>query len=258
MLVSYFKCPSSNHRLAYRYTPPSSHLLTVVYLYGFRSDMNGDKVSFLETQCRHNGLGFLTFDYSGHGASSGTFEEGTISQWLADSLTVIDHFVKSPIIIVGSSMGGWLAHLVALERPRLIVGLLGIASAPDFTHELMWKKFSPTQQAEVLNQGWTIVPTEYNTQGWTITKNLIEDGRKHLILDKPIDLGIPIRLIHGMQDISVPMSYSQRLVDLTRSQDITLTLIKSGNHRLSRNEDKRVLRQLLMDLIVGYRLTNKQ
>ena len=247
---SYFETPSSKHQLAYRYTPPQKNLPTVVYLYGFRSDMNGEKILFLEDQCAKEGLGFLAFDYSGHGVSSGAFEEGTISQWLSDSLNIIDHITQGPVIIIGSSMGGWLAHLVALERPKRIVGLLGIACAPDFTQKLMWEEFTPTQQTEIMTQGWTIVPTEYNDKGWTITKNLIESGRNHLLLGKVIPLAIPIRYLHGMKDSSVPPSYSHQLLELVTSQDVTLTLIKSGDHRLSTEENKRLLENQLKELVI--------
>jgi pimeloyl-ACP methyl ester carboxylesterase len=254
-LTSYFKASAPDRQLAYRYTPPRQNSPTVVFLYGFRSDMSGEKVLFLEALCTKEGLGFLAFDYSGHGLSSGKFEEGTISQWLIDSLDIIDHITQGPLILVGSSMGGWLAHLVALQRPKRIIGLLGIASAPDFTHELMWNKFSREQQDEVMAQGWTIIPTEYNVHGWKITKNLIEDGKKHHLLGNPIPLNIPIRYLHGLKDTSVPVSYSQQLVELITSQDITLTIIKSGDHRLSHEENKRVLWATLQELIVSSLLT---
>ena len=254
-IISYFHTNTPNHRLAYRYIPPQSFLPTVVYLYGFRSDMNGEKVKFLKTLCQEVGLGFLTFDYSGHGESSGNFENGTITQWLADSLIMIDHLTKGSVILVGSSMGGWLALLTALQRPQRIVGLLGIASAPDFTEELMWKKFSPVQQAELMSQGGTVVSTEYNSKGWLITKNLIESGRKHLVLENPIPLTMPMRFIHGMLDASVPPSFSQKLLELVASKDVTLTLLKSANHRLSEEGDRRILGHHLQELVASYLLT---
>lgn len=253
--TSYFQENPTSPRLAYRYTPPRSLSPTVVYLYGFRSDMYGEKVQYLEMLCQDHGLGFLTFDYSGHGQSSGKFEEGTISQWLADSLAMIDHLTTGPLIVVGSSMGGWLAFLAALQRPHRIVGLLGLASAPDFTEKLMWEKFTPAQQAEVMAQGWTVVPTEYNSKGWVITKNLIESGRKHLLLGEPIALNIPIRLIHGMIDVNVPFSFSQKLLELVTSQDVALTLLKSANHRLSEEGDRRILGHHLQELVASYALT---
>jgi hypothetical protein len=240
-----------SHKLAYRFSPPSPNYPTIVYLCGFRSDMQGEKVLYLEDLCTQEGLGYLAFDYSGHGQSSGTFEEGTISQWLTDSLNLVDQISQGPLILVGSSMGGWLAHLIALQRPERIIGLLGIATAPDFTENLMWHEFSPEQQKEVMNQGWTVIPTEFNDQGWTITRNLIEDGRKHLILGKNIPLSMPIRYIHGLKDNSVPVSYSKKLMELVTSPDIALTLVKSGDHRLSQPENKRLLWLLLQELVVS-------
>ncbi|MGV8948252.1 MAG: alpha/beta hydrolase [Candidatus Paracaedibacter sp.] len=254
-VISYFEASPTHPRLAYRYTAPQPFLPTVVYLYGFRSNMNGEKVKFLETLCQDAGLGFLTFDYSGHGESSGNFEDGTITQWLADSLVMIDHLTKGPLILVGSSMGGWLALLAALQRPQRIVGLLGIASAPDFTEELMWKKFSPNQQTELMNQGWTVVSTEYNSKVWIITKNLIKSGRKHLLLGAPILLNIPMRFIHGMLDVSVPPSFSQKLLELVASKDVALTLLKSADHRLSEEGDRRILGHHLQELVASYLLT---
>lgn len=246
---SYFETTDPNRRLAYRYMPPLKNAPTVVYLYGFRSDMGGEKILFLKALCQKEGFGFLTFDYSGHGVSSGQFEEGTISQWLDDSLAIIDHLTQARVLLIGSSMGGWLAHLVALQRPHLITGLLGIACAPDFTEDLIWKKFTQTQKREITSQGWTTISTEYNQNGWVITKKLIEDGRKHLLLGKAIDLSLPIRLVHGLQDASVPASYSHQLLERVSSTDVTLTLIKSGNHRLGRPEDKQIIGDLLLDLV---------
>lgn len=256
---SFLKLQNPIRSLAYRYTPPKKKTpLTIVYLYGFRSDMNGDKVLYLESLCKKEGLGFLAFDYSGHGNSSGKFEEGTISRWFLDSLDMIDHFVKTPVILVGSSMGGWLAHLVALQRPQIVKGLLGIASAPDFTDELMWKRFSYKQQTELINKGKTVIATEYNLKGWTITKKLIEDGRKHRLLGKTIKLNIPIRLLHGTKDANVPITYSYQLLDLHTTSNIAVTLIKSGDHRLSRKEDLIILGHTLQELIETYLLTKEE
>lgn len=256
-LKYYFKKPGVDYHLAYRYTPPRQGFPTVVYLSGFRSDMSGEKVVFLEGLCQKEGIGFFTFDYSGHGQSSGKFEDGTLSQWLSDTLEILDHLTRGDVIVVGSSMGGWLALLVALRRPERIVSLLGIAPAPDFTEDLIWRKFTQNQKDEIVSQGWTVISTEYNPQGWTITRNLIEDGRKHLLLGRAIDLNIPIRLIHGLKDASVPASYSHQLMEWVASPDVALTLVKSGDHRLSQEEDKRILWSLLQELIASYLLTKR-
>jgi pimeloyl-ACP methyl ester carboxylesterase len=219
--------------------------------------MNGEKVLYLEDLCVREGLGFLCFDYSGHGQSSGEFEEGSISRWLQDSLEILDSLTQGSVILIGSSMGGWIAHLVALRRPHRVTGLVGIACAPDFTQELMWKSFSSQQQDEVTTQGWTILSTQDNDQGWRITKILIEDGKNHLLLGNPIPLHMPIRYLHGLQDTVVPASFSRQLLELVASPDITLTLIKSGDHRLSREEDKRLLGNTLRELIGTSPLTKE-
>lgn len=247
--IAYLQTKNTTHKLAYQYKAPQKDAPTIVYFYGFRSDMNGEKVQFFQSLAEVDDLGFLTFDYSGHGQSSGQFEEGTITQWLEDSLIMIDHLTSGPLIFIGSSMGGWLSLLAALHRPDRVVGLLGIASAPDFTEELMWAKFSHTQQDEVMGQGWTILPTEYNDNGWPITKNLIESGREHLLLNKAILLNIPVRLIHGLKDTTVPMTFSQKLMGLITSENITLTLVKSGDHRLSTPGDLLILGHLIRELV---------
>jgi pimeloyl-ACP methyl ester carboxylesterase len=250
MPIFYVEAESPSRRLAYRHSPPRSGLPTVVFLSGFRSDMTGTKVGYLENLCQREGIGFLTFDYSGHGLSSGQFEEGTISQWLADALVIIDQRSTGALVLVGSSMGGWLAHLAALRRPDRVIGLVSIAAAPDFTQELMWEKFTRAQQTEIMNQGWTVIPTAYNQNGWVIAKGLIEDGRNHLLLGQSIPLAIPVRLLHGMKDQDVPMSYAERLVNLLDSADVTLTLIKSGDHRLCREEDLQILGQTVQGFVM--------
>ena len=160
----------------------------------------------MEDLCQREGRGFLAFDYLGHGLSSGKFEEGTISKWLSDSIEIVNSLAKQPIILVGSSMGVWIAHLMALRNSSNIKSLVGIAPAPDFTDGLLWDKFTHKQKIQIEQQGWTQMPTKYDQKGWwPITKELIEDGRQYKILDKPINLTIPVRLIHGMKDEDVPV-----------------------------------------------------
>jgi pimeloyl-ACP methyl ester carboxylesterase len=223
---------------------------TVVFLSGFKSDMGGTKALYLETVCKEIGQSFIRFDYSWHGASEGKFEDGTISQWLSDTLKIVDELTTGKIILVGSSMGGWLALLTALQRPNRIKALIGIAPAPDFTESLIWEKFSEKQKSEVLQNGKTLIPNCYDDQeAYPITRNLIEDGRKHLLLGKTIAITCPIRLIHGMQDDDVPYQYSEKISAAVESKDVQIAYIKNGDHRLSTPENLELLKSQLLGII---------
>lgn len=249
MTVSYLDHPSLPHRLAYRHTAGKKDLPSVVYLTGFRSDMLGTKVINLEVYCEQKGLSFTCFDYSGHGRSDGRFEDGTITQWLNDTLAIIDNLTSGPLILIGSSMGGWLMTLAALKRPERIHGLIGIATACDFTEKLMWDALTPSRKELMRQQGYLIRSTPYNPEGWPITLTLIEDGRHHLLLDRPIAINRPVRLLHGLDDTDVPWSFSQKLQQQLISEDVTLTLIKAGDHRLSRESDIRFITQALENIL---------
>lgn len=222
-------------RLAYRSTKPAT-ALTYVWLSGFKSDMTGSKVTVLETWAQSQGHGFLAFDYSGHGVSSGAFEAGTISAWREDALAAIEVLTEGPLILVGSSMGGWMALLAALDLHERVSALVLIAPAPDFTQKLMWPEFSAEQQAEILEKGMTLRPSDYGDP-YPITRDLIEDGAKWTVLDAPIPLTCPIRILQGQQDPDVPWAHAFKLVDALTSEDIVFTLIKDGDHRLSRDQD---------------------
>lgn len=235
MTTTYFTSPEGR-RLACRAMPPTGSGLTYVWLSGFKSDMSGTKVTELETWATANGHGFLAFDYSGHGLSDGAFEDGTISAWREDALAAIDAHSDGPLILVGSSMGGWMALLTALARTDRIAGLVLIAPAPDFTEKLMWPEFSAEAQAEIMQKGFTLRPSDYDAP-YTITRALIEDGRTWQILDAPIELDIPVRILQGMQDADVPWQHAERLIDTITSKDLVFTLIKDGDHRLSRDQD---------------------
>ena len=235
MTTTYFTSPEGR-RLACRATPPTKSELTYVWLSGFKSDMSGTKVTELETWAMANGHGFLAFDYSGHGLSDGAFEDGTISAWREDALAAIDAHSDGPLILVGSSMGGWMALLTALARTDRIAGLVLIAPAPDFTEKLMWPEFSAEAQAEIMQKGFTLRPSDYDAP-YAITRALIEDGRTWQILDAPIQLDIPVRILQGMQDADVPWQHAERLIDTITSKDLVFTLIKDGDHRLSRDQD---------------------
>ncbi|MEM7328164.1 MAG: alpha/beta hydrolase [Pseudomonadota bacterium] len=222
-------------RLACRYAAPSTNL-TYVWLSGFKSDMTGTKVTVLESWAQQQGHGFLAFDYSGHGVSGGAFEDGTISAWREDALAVIGGLTSGRLILVGSSMGGWMALLSALAMAERVVGMVLIAPAPDFTQKLMWPEFSPEQQAEILEQGLTLRPSDYGDP-YPITRALIEDGAQWNLLDSVIDLNCPIRILQGRQDPDVPWQHAFRLVETLASEDVVFSLIKDGDHRLSRDED---------------------
>ena len=222
-------------RLAYRFSPPQTGL-TFVWLSGFKSDMSGSKVTILEAWAKTQGHGFLAFDYSGHGLSDGAFEDGTISAWRDDALAAIEQLTSGRLILVGSSMGGWMALLSALALADRVSAMVLIAPAPDFTQKLMWPEFSAAQQKEIMEQGQTLRPSDYGDP-YPITRDLIEDGQQWALLDEPVGLNLPIRILQGMQDPDVPWQHAFKLIDVLQSEDIVFSLIKDGDHRLSRDQD---------------------
>lgn len=226
------------HRLAG--APPG-----VVFLGGYRSDMSGTKALFLEDYCRARGRAYVRFDYFGHGRSSGDFALGTISRWRDDAIAIIDSLTEGPQILVGSSMSGWIMLLAALARRERMAALVGIAGAPDFTEELLWPRLSPAQRAAIIEQGAILLPSDYDPAGYLYTRALIEDGRRHLLLGGPIPLDLPVRLLHGMQDRSVPWQLSLRLAERLVVGDVVASFVKDGDHRLSRPADLARLAQTL-------------
>ncbi len=221
----------------------------VMFLGGFMSDMTGTKATHLEAHCVRQGVAYTRFDYSGHGQSSGKFADGTIGQWASDAIAILDEITTGPQILVGSSMGGWIMLLTALARKERVAGLVGIAAAPDFTEDLMWAQFSEDQKKAILEDGALIEPTEYGDDPYTITRDLIEDGRNQLLLRKPIDLCCPVRLVQGMQDPDVPWQTAIRLTEALVSDDVRVDLIKTGDHRLSEPDQLDVITGHLDDVI---------
>jgi len=226
------------------------------WLGGYNSDMKGTKAQALADWAERAGRACVRFDYSGHGESEGAFANGTIGRWLADSLAVFDAFCRGPQIIIGSSMGGWIALLLvrALRRrpppyppplagedrvgaPASVAGLVLIAPAIDFTEELMWKRFTPAIKRELEENGVWARPSDYSPEPYIVTRQLIEEGRNHLLLGGMIETGCPVRILQGVADPDVPWQHAKALVARLACDDVVLTLVKDGDHRLSRPED---------------------
>jgi pimeloyl-ACP methyl ester carboxylesterase len=220
-----------NRRIAYARTEGQGP--GVVFLGGFMSDMTGTKAQFLQDWATAQGRAFLRFDYSGHGQSSGAFEEGSIGNWAEDALAVIDALTEGPQVLVGSSMGGWISLLVAKAMPERITGIVGIAPAPDFTEDSMWAGFDEAQRAALLRDGQITVPSDYSPEGYPITRRLIEDGRRHLVLRAPLSLPFPVRILQGTADTDVPPAVALRLMEHADCPDFRLTLVKGADHRFS-------------------------
>ena len=213
------------------------------WLGGFNSDMRGTKALALDAWAAEHGRRCVRFDYSGHGESGGQFIDGTIGRWLEESVAVFTQFCDGPTIVIGSSMGGWMALLLAREiargaRGASLAGLVLIAPAPDFTEELMWKGFSPDIRREIETKGVWLRPSDYGDGSpYPITRALIEEGRNHLLLGGSIDVGCPVRILQGAQDPDVPWKHAFTLAQRLPAEDVVLTVIQDGDHRLSRPQD---------------------
>jgi pimeloyl-ACP methyl ester carboxylesterase len=214
----------------------------LLWLGGFKSDMQGAKALALDAWAAEHDRGCIRFDYSGHGESGGNFTDGTIGRWLEESVAVLDRFCHGPQVFVGSSMGGWMALLLAREIARRgidnvsLAGMVLIAPAPDFTEALMWKGFSPAVREEIETKGMWLRPSEYG-EPYPITRALIEDGRNHLLLGSSIQVGCPVRILQGAKDTDVPWQHAFALAHRLPADDVVLTMIQDGDHRLSRPQD---------------------
>src|SRR5882757_1190487 len=218
------------------------------WLGGFNSDMRGTKALALDAWAAEHGRACIRFDYSGHGESGGAFIDGTIGRWLEEALAVFEQFCRGPQVVIGSSMGGWMALLLAREiarrqtspaspaSPASLAGLVLIAPAPDFTEQLMWNGFTPEIRQEILTKGVWMRPSQYGDP-YPITRALIEEGRNHLLLGSAIDVGCPVRILQGAQDPDVPWQHAFALAHRLPSEDVVLTMIQDGDHRLSRPQD---------------------
>src|SRR4051812_40329254 len=212
------------------------------WLGGFNSDMRGTKALALDAWAAEHGRACIRFDYSGHGESGGAFIDGTIGRWLEESTAVFEQFCRGPQVVIGSSMGGWMALLLAREIARRemsavsLAGLVLIAPAPDFTEQLMWNHFTPEIQQEIQTKGVWMRPSQYGDP-YPITRALIEDGRNHLLLGSAIEVGCPVRILQGAQDPDVPWQHAFALAHRLPTEDVVLTMIQDGDHRLSRPQD---------------------
>jgi pimeloyl-ACP methyl ester carboxylesterase len=220
---------------------------TVVFLPGFGSDMAGEKATTLAAWCAATGRSMLRLDYSGHGVSGGVFTSGSIGRWAEDARFVIDRLTDGNLVLVGSSMGGWIALLLARARPERVAGIVGIAAAPDFT-ERMRATMTPEERATLARDGVLVRPSRYGDP-YRITQGLLEDGGRHLLLDGPIPLRCPVRLLHGQQDADVPWELALTLAERLESAEVQVTLVKDGDHRLSRPQDLVLLRRTVAALL---------
>ncbi|SHG59265.1 Pimeloyl-ACP methyl ester carboxylesterase [Cognatiyoonia sediminum] len=216
-------------RIAYHLTEGTGP--TVVFLGGFKSDMGGTKAVFLEERAKAQGRGFLRFDYSGHGESGEEFTDGSIGDWFEDACAALA-LVDGPVLLVGSSMGGWISLLVSRTMPEKVAGLVTIAAAPDFTEDSMWAGFDEVQRAELESEGQVALPSDYG-EPYIITKRLIEEGRDRLVLRDPLPLNFPVRFLQGTADEDVEMSVALRLLEHADGPDMRLTLVDGADHRFS-------------------------
>lgn len=230
--------------LAHRHSPGTSP--TIVFLPGYRSDMQGSKVLALEAWAQARGQGFLRFDYAGCGESPGAFEDQTLASWRDDALQMIDTLVEGPVVLVGSSMGGWLMLLVAAARPERVVGMVGIAAAPDFTR---WG-FTDEEKERLRADGRLEQPSDYGPEPMVTTLPFWISGEENLVLEAPIDFTGPVHLLQGQQDAEVPWELALRLAGALRSEKVQTWIVKDGNHRLSRDGDIRLLFRAIEDVLI--------
>lgn len=220
----------------------------VVWLGGFRSDMLATKATALDGAAAASGAAYLRFDYGGHGESGGRFEDLCISTWLEDALAVISRHAGPRPVLVGSSMGGWIALLAAREMAKAgnpPGAMTLVAPAADFTRRLMWESMPEEARAAVMNEGVWLRPSGYSDEPYPITRRLIEDGDRHLLLDGPIDPGCPVHILQGMQDPDVPWTHARRVFEALPAAGASITYIRDGDHRLSRPQDIALLARVV-------------
>ena len=234
----------SKDGLSIAYNIIQGKLPAVIFMPGFFSHMQGTKALWLEKCCKQRDQAYVRFDYRGHGESDGNFEDGTVTDWLNDTLLVLDNITPKPVITVGSSMGGWITLLAALARPESVAGLVGVASSPDFTQSIYEERMDDDQRKEINEKGFIKQPSDYRDDPVIITRKLIEDGNNHLLLNREkMDLDIPVILIHGKQDADVSWKKSFALQQRIGKENCELILVSDGKHRLSRPQDLELIDQ---------------
>ena len=239
----YYRSPHGT-RIAFHYTPGMSgrnSLPGVVFLGGFRSDMNGTKARHLEQFCARNGQAYLRFDYSGHGRFGGAFENGTIGSWTQDATDIIDHvFEQRAVILAGSSMGGWIALRILLDRPARVYAVIGIAAAPDFTRDIK-NRMTPSDHEMLERNGYVEIPSDYAQNPYIFTRSLLKDGEQQAVLDSTYHIQVPLVLIHGRQDTDVPYKKAGDTASAFKGPNTRVILIEQAGHRLSEPENLRVI-----------------
>ncbi|MFA4994679.1 MAG: alpha/beta hydrolase [Bdellovibrionales bacterium] len=235
-------------RLAYQRQVGDKNRPGILFLSGFASDMEGVKASFLSKRAVERNWPFVRFDFRGCGKSSGEFAKATIGAWLEDTLAVFDKLTEGPQIVVGSSMGGWMGLLLAQARPTRVKAFIGVAAAPDFTENLVWAKLTPAEREKVRRTGVYYEKDELPSRQAPITLGLIEEARRHLVLDKPLALPCPVRLLQGMKDTDVPWEYALRIIQHISSDDARVTLVK-GDHSLSTQRDLEMLERTIEEFL---------
>ena len=241
-----FLITKTGRRLAYVQTAGRGP--GVVFLGGFMSDMSGTKALHLEAWCKEQGCAFLRFDYSGHGASSEVFTDGCVGDWAEDAQAAIEVLTQGKQILVGSSMGGWISMLMAQRLPDRLAGLVTIAAAPDFTEDGFWASFNEDTRRLLLQEGVVNIPSDYGDP-YPITKRLIEDGRSHLVLRKPLSLPFPVRLLQGDEDVDVSVELANNLFSHIKGPDVQLRLLKGADHRFSTPKALALLEAAISDVI---------
>lgn len=235
-------------RIAYHYHDGRGPC--IVFLGGLKSDMEGTKALYLEFWAQSRGLAFLRFDYSGHGQSSGTFEEGAIGDWHEDTLAAIQQLTQGPVIVVGSSMGGWQALLLGRAMPERIAGMVTIAAAPDFTEDGYWHSFDDAQKQTIEAGGVVELPSDY-MEPYVVTQKMIESGRAHLVLRSPLELPFPVRCLQGTADTAVSTETALKLLEHAECADMQLTLVKDADHRFSDGPCLQLIENAVTELLGG-------